>query len=308
MSIKASASTKQRGRKKTLTLFLMSLPGVVKVFIFAYIPMIGIIIAFQDYNPSDMFFSPWNNFKNFSFFFSSIDFGRIMFNTIFMNCIFIIVGTVIALIISLMLFEVARSVLSKVAQACFFIPYFVSYVVVAVIVSGLLNGNGVITQLVQSLTGKEIRFYMEPKYWRVILLFVHVWKSAGVTGIIYYTTLLNVDASLYEAAAIDGATRMQRVFVISIPQLKSMIVVLALMSFANILRSDFNLFFYVTGNNSALYETVDVIDTYIYRSIKQSTNFGLASAVSFVQAVAGLALTVLINALAKKIDPNVSLF
>lgn len=305
---KGFTNTKKRSKQRTLTLFLMSLPGILKVFIFAYIPMIGIIIAFQDYNPMDMFFSPWNNFNNFKFFFKSVDFGRIMFNTIFMNCIFIIVGTVVALALALLLFEVAHTKIAKLSQVSFFIPYFVSYVVVSILVSGFLDSKGILTTLIYNLTGKTIRFYMEASYWRYILVFVHVWKSAGVTGIIYYTTLLNVDPSLYEAAAIDGATRWQRVFVISLYELKSMIVVLALMSFANILRSDFNLFFYVTGNSAALYSTVDVIDTYIYRSIKQSTNFGLASAVSFVQAVAGLILTVLINALAKKIDDSVSLF
>lgn len=295
-------------RKDTIPLFLMTLPGILKVFLFSYVPMAGIIIAFQEYNPTDMFFSPFNGFANFAYLFRSIDFARILTNTVLMNVLFITVGTVVALALALLLFEIARTRISKVAQISFFIPYFVSYVVVSVIVGAFLDGTGIVTSLIYRISGERIRFYMEPKYWRWILLIVHIWKSAGVTGIIYYTCLLNVDTSLYEAASIDGAGKFRQIFVVSLPQLKSMIIVLTLMNFANILRSDFNLFFFVTQNSSALYETTDVIDTYIYRAIKQTPNFGLASAVSLVQAVVGLALTLILNAAAKRIDENVSLF
>jgi len=286
----------------------MTLPGLIKTFIFSYIPMIGIIIAFEDYNAKTMFFSPWNNFNNFKYFFNSIDFKRLMVNTIVMNLLFVAVGTIFALILALILFEVSKSVVSKMAQVCYFVPFFVSYVVVSVIVNGLLNGNGLITNFIYKLTGNSIRFYMEPKYWKGILLTVHVWKTAGVTAVIYYTTLLNVEASLYEAAAIDGASHFRRVFTISIPQLRSMIVVMVIMSFANLLHSDFNLFFYVTGNSSALYSSIDVIDTYVYRAIKETNNFGLASAVSFIQSVAGFILTIVVNKIAKKIDNQASMF
>ena len=297
-----------RKRKDTLPLFLMTLPGILKVFLFSYVPMAGIIIAFQEYNPTDMFFSPFNHFANFTYLFGSIDFARILTNTVVMNLLFITVGTVVALVLALLLFEIARTKVSKLAQVSFFIPYFVSYVVVSVIVGAFLDGTGIVTSLIYRLTGESIRFYMEPRYWHWILLIVHIWKSAGVTAIIYYTCLLNVDHSLYEASAIDGAGKFRQIFVVSLPQLKSMMIVLTLMNFANILRSDFNLFFFVTQNSSALYETTDVIDTYIYRAIKQTPNFGLASAVSLVQAVVGLGLTLVLNGAAKRIDKNVSLF
>ena len=285
-----------RKRKDTLPLFLMTLPGILKVFLFSYVPM------------ADMFFSPFNHFANFTYLFRSIDFARILTNTVVMNLLFITVGTVVALVLALLLFEIARTKVSKLAQVSFFIPYFVSYVVVSVIVGAFLDGTGIVTSLIYRLTGERIRFYMEPRYWRWILLIVHIWKSAGVTAIIYYTCLLNVDHSLYEASAIDGAGKFRQIFVVSLPQLKSMMIVLTLMNFANILRSDFNLFFFVTQNSSALYETTDVIDTYIYRAIKQTPNFGLASAVSLVQAVVGLGLTLVLNGAAKRIDKNVSLF
>ena len=163
-----------RKRKDTLPLFLMTLPGILKVFLFSYVPMAGIIIAFQEYNPTDMFFSPFNHFANFTYLFRSIDFARILTNTVVMNLLFITVGTVVALVLALLLFEIARTKVSKLAQVSFFIPYFVSYVVVSVIVGAFLDGTGIVTSLIYRLTGERIRFYMEPRYWRWILLIVHI--------------------------------------------------------------------------------------------------------------------------------------
>jgi len=296
-------------RKQDRELFLLCLPTTIKTLIFAYIPMVGIYMAFVDYKPSrGVFGSDFVGFDNFRFLFQSIDAQRIFSNTIFYNVLFIVLGTIVSVTLALLLFEINNKVTLKIVQTSFFLPYFISWILVSVILQSLLDSTGLITNFIYSITGTKISFYTTPAYWRIIIILVYLWKSAGVSAIIFYATLISCDKSIYEAAEIDGASRWQKMRYISIPYLKTMIIITAIMSGANILRSDLGLFFYATQDIANLYPTTDVIDTYIWRILRKSGEFKVGTAVGLVQGVVGLLLTLFANKIIKKVEPSAALF
>lgn len=294
--------------KSDRQLLLMSVPSLIKIFIFSYIPMVGIVIAFQDYKPRTGFFSEFVWFDNFKYLIASPSFYRILYNTVFLNILFIFAGLIVSVALGILMFEISSRKYLKVAQTAMFFPYFVSWTVAAMILLSLLDSRGLITSLVAQITGENIQFYMESKYWPLILVLSSIWKGAGVNAIIYYATLMGADHSVYEAAEIDGASRFQKMIYISVPYLKTMIMVMTIMSFGNILHTDFNMIFYLTKGSGALYPTTDVIDTYIFRIFRTGGNFSVSAAVGLMQSVVGLILSVIVNKISKKIEPQSSLF
>lgn len=295
-------------KKSDRQLLLMSIPSLLKIFIFSYIPMAGIVIAFQNYKPRTGFFSEFVGMANFKYLISSPSFYDILFNTILLNLLFIFAGLVVSVLLGVFMFEISRPLYLKAAQTAMFFPYFVSWTVAALILVSLLDSQGLITSIVAKITGENIQFYMESKYWRLILVLSNIWKSAGVNAIIYYATLMGADQSIYEAAQIDGANRFQRMVYISIPHLKTMIMIMTIMSFGNILHTDFNMIFYLTKGSGALYSTTDVIDTYVYRIFRTGGNFSVSAAAGLIQSVAGLVLSVIVNKISRKIEPKSALF
>ena len=176
-------------------------------------------------------------------------------------------------------------------------------------VYALLNPEfGIINNLLQSMGMNKILWYSEAKYWPVILTVSFVWKSVGMDCIVYYASLMGIDSTLFEAAEIDGASKLRKTWSITIPSLIPLITVLTIMKIGNIFRADFGLFYQVTRNVGVLYETTDVIDTYIFRSLRTSSNMGISAAVGLLQSVVGFVLVVITNTSVKRINPDNALF
>jgi len=280
------------------------------IFIFNYIPMAGIIVAFKEYRyDKGIFGSKWIGINNFKFFFESNEFFRITWNTLYMNFLFIIVGIACAVIVAVLLFELKSRTKVKTFHTLLITPHFISWVVASYMVYAFLNPEyGMLNQVFDYLGMEKISFYSKPEIWPVILLVVFVWKHVGMDSVLYYATLMGLDESLFEAAYLDGATEFQKARYITIPSLTPIIVLLTIMKIGGIFRADFGLFYQIPRNVGALYETTDVIDTYIFRNLRTLGNVGMSSAVGLLQSVVGFILVVITNWLSKKIDPDGGLF
>lgn len=296
--------------KNNRILLVMLLPAVLYVFIFNYLPMPGVLLAFKQFSYSKgIFNSPWNGFENFRFFFISGDAARVTFNTFAYNIAFLFLEIVVAVAIAVLLNELRLKRFNKTLQTTMFLPYFVSWVVVASIAYSLFNyENGTINSLVETLGGDKINIYGTPGYWPFILTAFRLWKTVGYQTVIYLAAITSIDREITEAAKVDGANILQRIFRITLPQLLPTIVILALLSIGNIFRGDFGLFYQLVGNNGLLFEATDIIDTYVFRSLLQTTNVGMAAAAGLYQSVMCFVFVMVTNGCVKKIQPDYALF
>ena len=283
---------------------------MILVFIFSYLPMYGIVIAFKDFKyDKGVFGSPWVGFDNFKFFFESNEFTRIVWNTLYMNFLFIVIGMISAIILAILLYELTSSKKVKVFHTILITPHFMSWVIVSYMLYGLLSpSNGLLTELIEHLGFGKIDFYSTPKVWPLILVIASVWKNVGMDSILYYSTMMGIDESLYEVAYLEGASEWQKARYITIPMLMPMIVLLAIMKVGAIFRADFGLFYQLPRNVGSLYITTDVVDTYIFRNLRELGNIGMSSAVGVLQSFVGFILILITNAVSKKIDPDYGLF
>ncbi len=291
-------------------LWLMALPGIAVVFVFNYLPMFGLILAFKDYKPRDgILGSKWVGFENFKYLFSTSDAWHITYNTLFLNALFIITGTVGGIFIALLINEVGKKWLIKFYQSAMFLPYFISWVIVSYFVYSLLSYEmGMVNHHLVNFGIQPVQWYQEPKLWPAILTIVNLWKGVGYGSVIYLAGIMGIDGELYEAATIDGASKLQQVRKITLPLLSPLIITLTLMSIGRIFFADFGLFYNVTLDNGALYSTTNVIDTYVFRALKYSGDVGMASAAGFYQAFVGFLLVLASNLFVKKINPERALF
>lgn len=299
--------------RKNRELYLMALPAIVLLFLFSYLPMGGIIIAFKDFQFKEgIFGSEWMNplFNNFELLFHNNPQALIaMRNTLILNSIFIIVGTTCSLALALLFNEMNNKIFKNLTQSITFLPTFISTVVVGIFVTGLLNfDSGTINSLLKHLGMSKISFYSSPNFWPSILTIVNVWKGAGYGAVIYLATIAGIDSTYYEAAQIDGATGWNQTWYISLPLLRPTIVILTLLAVGRIMNADFGLFYNVTGDMPTLYRTTDVIDTFIFRSLRQTGDIGIASATGFFQSVVSFFMVIICNKLAKTIEEDATIF
>lgn len=297
--------------KRYWPLYLMLVPGVVYLVINNYIPMSGIVVAFKQYNIRDgLYHSPNIGLKNFEFLFKTNDAWIMIRNTLLYNLAFIVNGTVLAVAVAVLLHEIKNKVAKQAYQTIILIPFLISMVVVSYLVFAFLStGNGFMNNtLLPALGIDPISWYNSPQYWPFILILVNVWKGLGYNCIIYYATICGIDYSLYEAAAVDGATRWQRIKHITVPCLKSTLIILTLMSLGNIFRSDFGLFYQVPMNSGTLIDVTQTIDTYVYRGLTQTNNIGMSAAAGLYQSVVGFILVFTANFVVNKIDSESALF
>lgn len=294
----------------TWQLSVLALPAVIWFIVFCYIPMMGCVIAFKDYNSGKgIFGSKWCGLKNFEYLFGSNDAARILRNTICYNLAFIVLGILLGLVFALLLDQVKKPRFVKLYQTMLFLPYFISWVAAAFIAQGLFQyHNGVLNNVLTALGAEPIQWYVYSKPWPFILTLAHIWKSIGFNILLYYGAILGIDVTLYEAAEIDGANRWQRIINITIPMLKPTIIVLFIMNIGRIMRADFGLFYYVPNHSGSLYNVIDVLDTYIYRTLKVSGDISGSSAAAFFQSVVGLILVLITNGIVRKLDPDNSMF
>lgn len=294
---------------KVKSLFFISLPAILFLIVFNYLPMFGTVIAFKDINYAQgIMGSDWVGLDNFKFFFNSQDALRITRNTLLLNGWFILIGTVISVIVGVLMAELSRR-LVRIFQTILFFPYFLSWVVVGFVSYILLNPTyGVVNHVLEFFNISAVDWYSNPDYWPVILTITYLWKNVGYTSIIYFTGLISVDESYFEAAAIDGASRFKQIMKISIPLISPLIIMMVILSVGRIFFADFGLFYFIPRNAGALYETTDVIDTYVFRSLRVTGDLGMASAAGLYQSIVGFVLVVVTNLIVRRFDKDSALF
>lgn len=307
-------TVKQRRKirwKKYIPFYIMMAPALIYIFINNYIPMAGIVVAFKNYKvKKGIFGSDWCGFKNFEFLFKTNDAWNITRNTILYNLAFIVLGTVFAIAVAIIFNEIQSKVAQKVFQTAILLPYLISIIVVAYLVYAFLSVNtGFINKsIIEPLGGAGISWYDSPKYWPFILVFVNLWKGFGYNCIIYLANIVGIDRSYYEAAVVDGATKWEQIRFITLPCLKSTIIILTLMSVGRIFFSDFGLFYQVPMNSGPLIDATSTIDTYVFRGLMQRGNVGMSAAAGFYQSVVGFCLVLLANFVVRKVSKENALF
>ena len=295
--------------KKNAPMTMLALPAIIVIFIFNYLPLYGLVLPFQKYSPAlGVFKSPWCGLENFKFLFKTGTIWPAVFNTIAYNLVFLFVGTAMAVMFALLLYEMSNKA-QKIYQTSLLIPYFLSWVAVSYILNTLLDvDHGMLNKILGLFGHEPILWYNEPKYWPVLLTLTNIVKNVGYNAAIYLAALTGLDSAYFEAAKIDGASKLQQIWYVSLPMIKPIIIVMMILSVGNMMRGDFGLFFNTTMNSPLLYKTTDVIDTYVYRSLMNVSDIGMASTTGFIQAVVGFFLVLGTNLVVKKIEPDSALF
>jgi len=294
------------------TLLLMFLPVATLLLLFNYLPLAGLVIAFKNFDFQDgILGSAWAQpfLNNFDYLLSSDSAYRAMRNTILLNALFIVVGLAFEVGLALMLNELRNKYFKRITQSVTFLPFFISWIVVGVFAFNLLNyESGAINRFLEWMGFSRIDFYSEAGLWPAILAIAVRWKVTGYGTIIYLAALTNVDNSYYEAASIDGASRWQQMLYISIPMLKPTIMILTLLAVGRIMNADFGMFYAMVGDAALLFPTTDVIDTFVYRSLRKSGDIGMASAAGFTQSIVAFVLVLGSNYIARKVDRDSAIF
>jgi putative aldouronate transport system permease protein len=307
--LKRRGSRRWKTFKKSLPLFTLAMPGIIFKLIFSYIPLLGLIIAFKKYRYDEgIFGSEWVGLRNFRFLFSSNDAWIITRNTVGYNIIFILLTMFCSFTLAILLAELGRRML-KVYQVIMALPYFVSWVVVGYMVLAFLDQqNGFLNQVLLGMGLDKVKWYQEPGYWPAILAFTHLWKSIGFSTLIYFAGILGLDPAYYEAARMDGASRVQMAAKITLPLMTPLMIILLIVDLGRIFRSDFGMFFFIPNDSPFLISVTEVIDTYIYRSMRVVGDVGMSTAAGLFQSVVGFITVVSANAVIRKINRDNSLW
>ena len=286
---------------------VMALPAFLVLFFIMYVPMAGLVVAFKRFDyTKGIWASPWCGLENFKYVLASKStFITMTKNTIMYYIIFTAVGTFLNVVLAIAIDQFVFKKCAKVMQTIMIIPVFISYAAVQFIVYAFISTD---TGILTHSLGINARFYSTASYWPAILTIVKIWNSVGYGSVLYMSVLAGIDTSLYEAAEIDGASKWQKIWHITLPSLIPMITVMLLLSVGNIMRSDTGLFYQVTRNSGILYSTTQVIDSYVLNAIFKNSNFGFPAATSFFQSVVGLLMMLLANGLVRKIEPENALF
>jgi putative aldouronate transport system permease protein len=296
--------------RRDLALLALAAPALLYLFVFKYLTMFGVIVAFKRYRTADgILGSPWVGLENFRFMFGTGQIWTVIRNTLALNLLFLTVGTVAALAVAILIYEIYTSRLTRAYQTTLLFPQFISWVLVSYFIYALLSGDsGIINGLLRQWGLQPINWYSSPQYWPAILLLASLWKGIGAGSLLYLAGLLGIDPQYYEAARIDGASKWQEIRYITLPLLLPVLIIQVLIAIGFIFNADFGLFYQVTRNNAALYPTTDVMDTFVYRSLTKIGNVGMAGAAGLLQAVVGFLLVIVSNWLVRRWDPERALF
>lgn len=296
--------------KKYRVLLLMCLPAILFFLAFSYAPMPGIWVAFVKYNYRDgIFGSKFIGLDNFEFLATSGKLLSLTKNTILYNLAFIIFGNFLAVFVAILLNEMRSKWFKKVSQTIMFLPYFISQVLVGILVFNLLNyDTGFVNGILTNLGLERWQPYSDASVWPPILIIVYLWQQTGYNSVVYFAAIMGIDGEMMEAAKVDGANGFQRIRYIILPSLKPTIVILLLFALGGIVKGNFGLFYNIVGTNPILYNTTDIIETYVYRATMTDFNFSTASAVGLYQSVIGFIIVMTVNFIVKKIEPDYSLF
>ena len=271
-------------------LYLMTIPGLVVIFIFNLVPMYGISIAFKDFKPSKgIVASPWVGFEHFEYLFSLPNIWKVFENTLTIAILKIVIGFAIPIIVAILLNEVRKTWYKKLVQTLIYLPHFISWVILAAILKNMLTTDGgMINSLVVLFGGQPIFFLGSNDWFRTILIASDIWKNFGFNTILYLAALLSIDPQQYESAKIDGANWLQSTRYITIPGLMPIMLLTAILSIGNVLNANFdqvlNLY------NPQVYATADIIDTFVYRISLVDFNWELGTAVGFFKSIVSMVL------------------
>lgn len=296
--------------KDNKVLLLMCLPAVVFFIVFNYCPLPGVYIAFTNYNFREgIFGSPFVGLKNFEFLIQSGELWKLTRNTLLYNVVFIVLGNVVQITLAVMLNEVRNKYFKKVSQTLMFLPYFISVVLIGAIAFNILNyDTGALNTLIRETGGDPIKIYSMAGIWPFIIIFCQMWQQTGYGSVVYFAAICGIDSGMMEAAEVDGATSWQRIRYIILPSLKPTFIILLLFALGGIMKGNFGLFWNMVGNNSQLFQSTDIIETFVYRTMTTQNNFATSSAVGLYQSIFGFALVMFSNWLVKRIDPDYALF
>ena len=282
---------------------LMVLPAIAFIFVFSYIPMYGVLMAFQDYNIFKGFLhSPWVGLKHFGMFFQAPEFWNVMRNTVVISLLKFCIGFPAPILLALMLNEVKNMVFKRVIQTVSYLPHFLSWVIVSGFVMSLLSmDNGSVNMLFERIgvIDEPINFLSMPEYFWTILVTTGIWKEIGFSSIVYLAAIAGVDPHMYEAASIDGASRFKQMFLITLPAIMPIIIIFMILAIGNLLNAGFEDIL-LLGASPAVREVADVLDTYVYRIGIQNSRFSYATAAGLFKAVISIAMLAGANYIARR--------
>ncbi len=265
-------------------LYAMLLPGLVLLILFSYLPAYGILVAFEKFNPAlGVFKSNWVGFDNFTQLLRLPEFWRITYNTFFIAIAKVITLQFMAIVFAISLNEVGSHFFKRTIQTIVYLPHFLSWVVLGGLMLDLLGATGLVNIILKQLSLNPITFLGSNVWFRPVLIITYLWQEAGWAAIIYLAALTSIDPQLYEAAAIDGANFWQRIRFITIPGIMTTVILVAILSLGNVVDAGFDQVLNLYNPN--VYQTGDILDTYVYRAGLQSAQFGLATAVGLYKSV-----------------------
>ncbi|WP_379141064.1 ABC transporter permease [Paenibacillus sp. sgz500992] len=289
-----------RNKLKSLPLHLMLLPGVILTLVFSYIPIMGIVIAFQKFVPSKgIFHSKWIGLDNFRYMLDMPNFTSVLWNTIFIAVLKIIAGLVIPIIFALLLNEVSGALFKRTIQTTIYFPYFLSWVILGGILIDILSpSSGIVNQFLGMFGVKPIFFLGNDQWFPFTLVLTDTWKGFGYGTIVYLAALTGIDQSLYEAATVDGASRWKQMLNVTLPGMLPIITLMTVLSLGNVLNAGFEQVFNLYS--PMVYSTGDIIDTFVYRLGLVEAQYGVATSVGLFKSVISLVLIVVSNKLANR--------
>ena len=307
-----SQSVARAGKKKRISrsdlienikLYLLASPVLIHIFIFCYIPMYGVLIAFQDYHPGDKLCSltqsHWVGLKHFINFVTDPYFSRLIGNTVWLNILCLVFGFAAPIIFALLLNEITCSWYKKFVQTASYMPHFISSVIVVGMVFTFVNGEGIVNDFLALFGVQRSSLLVEPKAFPAIFVTTSVWKSFGWGSILYLSNITSIDPGLYESARLDGANRGQRMWYITLPHLKNLILIQLIFSVGGLLSSSTDLILLLY--NPAIYSTSDVIGTYVYRLGIEGGKFSQTTAINLFVTVINFALLYICNKITTKV-------
>jgi putative aldouronate transport system permease protein len=310
---------------KNLSYFLMVLPGAIWLFLFSYLPMPGIIMAFKTYRlqrpPADSIIqnkfiyslieSPWVGFKNFEYLTLPTNVDATLTyirNTVFYNLLFMVVGLVLSVLLAVIIYEITNRFLAKLYHSIFFLPFFISWIVVAYVVYALGSSQGILNSMASSLGLSPIEVYKTKEYWPFIFLIANIWRYTGNGSIIYLAVITGIDRELYEASAMDGANKWKQFRHITLPHLIPVIVLLQILAVGRIFGSDFDMFYTLPNGAATVRDVTQTLDVFVYSMLRSGVPLGYPAAAAFTQSIVGFVLILVTNFIVRKTRPELALF
>lgn len=311
-----NTNKKNKNIKKYLPLYIMMIPGALYLLVNNYLPMLGVVIAFKNLQFKKaniiqiILDSEWVGFENFKYLFKTKDAWIITRNTLGYNITFIILGTFLAVMVAIFLNDLKNKYMVKFLQSAILLPYLISMVIVSYLTYAFLSSEtGFVNNSILAHFGiDKISWYAQTKFWPFILVGIQLWKTVGYTCIVYLASIIGIDPEYYEAAALDGASKVQQIRHITLPLITPVITLMVLLSIGRIFYSDFGLFYQVPLNSGQLYPVTNVIDTYVYRGLMQLGDISMSSATGLYQSFVGFCLVMISNFIVRKVNRDSAIF